>query len=54
MPAKETDYKSRLDVARLHHLVASLFLLKDAAPALAADLAKEVRALTLRVTESGQ
>jgi hypothetical protein len=51
---KAENYKSKLDVKRLHHIAATLFFLKDCAPALAADLAREVRALTMRVTESSQ
>jgi hypothetical protein len=45
------NYKSRLDVKRLYHLVAALFYLRDYAPALAADLAREVRALTMRLSQ---
>jgi hypothetical protein len=52
--AKAENYKSKLDVKRLHDLAAALFLLRDYAPALSADLAREVRALTLRVAESSQ
>jgi hypothetical protein len=45
------DYKSKLDVKRLYHIVAALFYLKDYAPALAADLGREVRALTMRLSK---
>jgi hypothetical protein len=54
MTEKEKTYKSKLDARRLYHIVAALFYLRDYAPALAADLSREVKALTIRLAEQQQ
>jgi hypothetical protein len=41
-------------VERLYHIVAALFYMRDYAPALAADLSREVRALTMRLEQNAK
>ena len=50
---KEKGYKSRHDVERIHHITAALFYMRDYPQnaTLAADLGKEIRAMTMKQAE---
>jgi hypothetical protein len=50
---KEKNYKSKHDVDRIHHIAAALFYMRDYPQnaTLAADLGKEIKAMTMKQAE---